>query len=145
MAQIRNCRQCRKIFQFTGGTMLCPVCRKMDEEEFERVRVFLRDYPGANMQEVSENTEVKISKINRWLREERLEVSEDSPVAINCENCGVRIRSGRFCTGCSRDLGREMLKASNELKENVRRSQDKGGSYEKDEFGLYYKHRRPDK
>lgn len=144
MADIRNCLQCNKIFQYMGGIALCPICKKADEEDFEKVRVYLRDNPGANMQEVSENTSVKISKINRWLREERLEVSKNSAVSINCEKCGAKIRSGRFCAECSKELGREIMKASNELKENLRRGGNRG-SVEKDDFGLYYKYRKPAK
>ena len=60
------------------------------------------------MQEVSDATGVKSSKIYRWLKQERLEVSEGSPVALNFEKCGIRIRSGRFCVECSKILAKEM-------------------------------------
>ena len=36
------------------------------------------------------------------------------------------------------------MKASNELKENLRRGGNRG-SVEKDDFGLYYKYRKPAK
>ncbi|NLG89099.1 MAG: flagellar operon protein YvyF [Clostridiaceae bacterium] len=143
MPEIKYCRECRKIFQYVSGPVLCPVCRKIDEEEFEKVRKFLREFPGANMQEVSDNTGVSPVKISRWLKEERLEVSEDSPVALNCEKCGVRIRSGRFCVECSKGLAREMMSAGMELKQSLskmsERKLDRG--FDKNEFGLYYKHK----
>jgi flagellar operon protein (TIGR03826 family) len=145
MPEIRYCRQCRKMFQYVAGSVLCPVCKKIDEEEFEKVRNFLRDFPGANMQEVSSNTGVSPNKINRWLKEERLEVSEDSPVALNCENCGIRIRSGRFCIECSKQLAREMMDAGRKLRDSLQRTGRKTGfGYEKEEFGLYYKHKDKD-
>ena len=34
------------------------------------------------------------------LREDRLEVTEDSAIMLNCESCGAPIRSGRFCEKC---------------------------------------------
>lgn len=140
MPEIRYCRVCRKMFQYVTGAQLCPACKQIDEEEYERVRTFLRDFPGANMQEVAENTQVNPNKISRWLKEERLEVSEGSPVALNCESCGVRIRSGRFCLDCSKGLAREMMNAGRELKESLGKTQDKS-SHNRDEFGLYYKHK----
>lgn len=143
MPEIRYCKECRRMFQYVSGPVLCHACKKKDDEEFEKVRIFLRDYPGANMQEVSSNTGVKASRINRWLKEERLEVSEGSPVALNCEKCGDRIRSGRFCVECSKALAREMMQARNELKQRLGSWSDKKGntSYGKEEFGLYYKHK----
>ena len=134
MPEIKYCRECRKIFQYVTGPVLCPVCRKKDEEEFEKVRKFLREFPGANMQEVSDNTGVSPAKISRWLKEERLEVSEDSPVALNCEKCGVRIRSGRFCVECSKGLAREMMNVGMELKQSLSKMSDRkpDRGYEKD-------------
>ncbi|AGC69538.1 flagellar operon protein YvyF [Thermoclostridium stercorarium subsp. stercorarium DSM 8532] len=138
MPEIRYCKECHRIFQYMGGPVLCSYCRKKDDEEFEKVRAFLKEYPGATMQEVSNATGVKPSKINRWLKEERLEVSEGSPVALNCERCGVRIRSGRFCIECSKMLAREMMQASGDLRQRLGRERV---PFEKDEFGLYYKHK----
>lgn len=94
------------------------------------------------MQEVSQYTGVNPNKINRWLKEERLEVSEGSPVAINCEKCGVRIRSGRFCVECSKSLAREIMQARNEMKRRLGMGDKSNASFDKDEFGLYYKHKR---
>lgn len=138
MPEIRYCKECHRIFQYFSGPVLCEECKKKDEEEYEKVRAFLRDYPGANMQEVSNITGVKASKIYRWLKEERLEVCEGSPVALNCERCGTRIRSGRFCVECSKALAREIMQAKGELRDHLQRGR---ASFEKDEFGLYYKHK----
>lgn len=142
MPELRYCKECRKLFQYVSGIALCPECKKKDDKEFEQVRSFLRDYPGANMQEVSQYTGVNPNKINRWLKEERLEVSEGSPVAINCEKCGVRIRSGRFCVECSKSLAREIMQARNEMKRRLGMGDKSNASFDKDEFGLYYKHKR---
>ncbi|MDD4666333.1 MAG: flagellar operon protein YvyF [Clostridia bacterium] len=143
MSEIRYCKICRKIFQYVTGPVYCHACMKVDEEEFEKVRAFLRDFPGANVREVTENTGVSPNKISRWLKEDRLEVSESSPIALNCENCGVRIRSGRFCLDCSKSLARDMMIAGKELKESLNKtsSSKRDTGFGKDDFGLYYKHR----
>jgi|GEM_PF-5528673 len=41
MPEIKYCRDCKKLFQYVTGPVLCHVCRKRDEEEFEKVRKFL--------------------------------------------------------------------------------------------------------
>jgi len=115
MPEIRNCRRCKKIFSYVTGPQLCEVCKKIDEEEFEKVRKFLRDFPGATIQEVSQATEVSQQTIYRYLREGRLEVASDSPIALLCENCGVRITSGRFCVNCSKRLANEMIATGKSL------------------------------
>lgn len=143
MPEIRYCKICRKMFQYVSGPVYCHLCRKLDDEEFEKVRTFLRDFPGANMREVTDNTGVSPNKISRWLKEERLEVSDSSPIALNCENCGIRIRSGRFCVGCSKNLASEMMNVGKELKQNLGETSQKRSSAAsgRDDFGLYYKHK----
>ena len=52
------------------------------------------------MAKVAEDCQVDERQIKQWLREDRLEVTEDSPLLLNCESCGAQIRSGRFCDKC---------------------------------------------
>ncbi|MGI6084083.1 MAG: flagellar operon protein YvyF [Acetivibrionales bacterium] len=117
MPEVKNCRRCRRIFMHTTGPQICDACKKIEEEEFERVRLFVRDFPGATIQEVSRETQVPIQLIYRFLKEGRLEVSESSPIALLCENCGVRIKSGRFCITCSKRLANDMISVGKTLKD----------------------------
>ena len=55
MPEIKYCRDCKSCSNMLQGRFL-PCLQKRDEEEFEKVRKFLREYPGANMQEVSNST-----------------------------------------------------------------------------------------
>ena len=34
------------------------------------------------------------------MREERLKFSDDSPVGIECMNCGAMIKFGKYCEAC---------------------------------------------
>lgn len=54
--------------------------------------------------EVSEECEVEPGQIRQWIREDRLQFAEDSPIRIPCEKCGVMMRSGRFCDKCSAEM-----------------------------------------
>lgn len=137
MPEVRNCRRCKKIFMFVTGPQLCDACKKLEEEEFERVRSFLKEFPGATIQEVARETDVPTQQIYKYLKEGRLEVAENSPIALQCENCGVRVKSGRFCINCSKKLANEMMNAGRSLKDSL----DKEYRNEEDERrGLRYIH-----
>jgi flagellar operon protein (TIGR03826 family) len=138
MPELRNCKRCKKIFMWAAGYQICEACKKLEEEEFERVRKFLRDYPGATINEVSEATEVSTQLIYRFLRDGRLEVTDNSPIALQCENCGIRILSGRFCVSCSKKLAAEMMNAGKSLKDSLDHKREK--RQEDEELGLRYMH-----
>lgn len=138
MPEVRNCKRCKRIFMFGGtGPQLCDECKRLEDEEFEKVRTFVRDFPGATVQEVSKETEVPTRLIYRFLKEGKLEVSEASPIALQCENCGARIKSGRFCIACSKRLANDMISAGKSLRDAVDKSSD---AYAKDKAGLRYLH-----
>lgn len=101
---VRNCRNCGRLFNYIGGTPVCPTCAREIEEKFGVVKEYIRDNPRATIQQVSDDNEVSIQQINKWIREERLCFSEDSVVGVSCENCGAMIRTGRFCPVCKDKL-----------------------------------------
>ena len=78
------------------GPILCPHC----VEEQEKVFQVVKDHHGADIAEVSRECNVEPSQIRQWIREERLQFADDSPIRIACEGCGTMIRSGRYCDKC---------------------------------------------
>ncbi len=119
MPEVKNCRKCKRIFMYVTGPQICDNCKKLEDEDFEKVRKFVKEFPGATIPEVSKETGVEVALIYRFLKEERLEVAEGSPIALQCENCGTRIKSGRFCVECSRKLAGEMISAGKALKASL--------------------------
>lgn len=101
---VRNCRKCGRIFNYVAGMPICQSCREKMEQKFQEVKTYIRDHRGAGIQEVSENCEVETSQIHQWIREERLVLSDDSPIGINCESCGTIIKTGRFCDKCKAEM-----------------------------------------
>lgn len=91
-----------------GGTPLCPACIKVLEERFQVTKTFIRENPHASIQEVSEECEVSIPQIKRWIREERLAFSDESQVGLECEGCGTMIRTGRFCDNCKSRMANQL-------------------------------------
>ena len=98
--EVRNCKGCGKLFNYLSGPPLCPTCAKALDLKFEEVKSYVYDHPRCDMQEVSEEMEVSIAQIKQWIREERLSFAEDSLIGIDCESCGVTIKTGRFCNSC---------------------------------------------
>jgi len=123
---------------YSTGPQICDACKKLEDEEYEKVRTFVRDFPGATVQEVSKETEVPTHLIYRFLKEGRLEVSESSPIALQCENCGSRIKCGRFCITCSKRLANDMISAGRTLRDNYGKSSE--AESKDDGRGLRYLH-----
>ena len=109
--EVKNCRTCGKLFNYMGtGRPICAACNAALEEKFFQVREYIREHKDAGVNEVSEENDVPVSQIKQWIREERLAFSENSQVGIECEKCGVQIRTGRFCKACKGNIT-EGLKA----------------------------------
>jgi len=104
---IRNCKTCGKIYNY-DGFKICLNCRRLEDENFKKVKEYIYDHPGANIQVVSEETDVPVNKILGYLREGRLELASGSALILECERCGVGINTGRFCNSCTKELEREL-------------------------------------
>jgi flagellar operon protein (TIGR03826 family) len=104
---IINCKKCGRIFA-DDGFDFCPICRNTEDEMFKKVKDYLYEYPGASVQQVSEETGVDAKKILKFLREGKLEIKDDSPnLILDCERCGTPIKTGRFCNKCIAEMQKE--------------------------------------
>lgn len=112
--EVKVCQSCKQMFHYIAGRVICPHCRKVEEEKFQAVKEYLRQYPGATLTQVSEETGVSSKLILRFLKEERLEISSDSLITLECETCGKKILSGTRCSDCTTKL----IKTLNEMKGN---------------------------
>lgn len=100
-----SCKMCGKLFNYEGGGLkVCPSCSKKMEDRFTEVKEYIYEHRTATMTEISEEFDIPIPQIKRWVKEERLAFSEDSPVTLSCESCGAQIRTGRFCVNCKKAL-----------------------------------------
>ncbi len=104
---VRNCRVCGRIFNYVSGPTTCPACRESMEAKFQEVKEYVREHKGVSIPEVAEACDVDAAQIRQWLRDERLEVTEDSALYLTCESCGAAIRSGRFCEKCKGNMTRD--------------------------------------
>lgn len=118
---VRNCKNCGKLFQFVGKP-ICPICSKKLEDKFFEVRDYIYDNPSANMSKVSEDMDVPVQQIKKWVREERLAFSKDSGITISCEKCSKPILTGRFCKKCKEGMRNDLSNlyvTENKVKKNT--------------------------
>lgn len=104
--QLRNCTRCGKLFAYVNRPV-CPACAKLEEEEFEQVKQYLRQHPYATVLEVAEATGIDQHRIQEWVRQGRL-ISTEFRLLGECESCGAPIASGRFCRNCAARLEAEL-------------------------------------
>ncbi len=111
---VRNCRTCGKLFNYLSGPPICPTCANALDKKFEMVKEYIYDHPRVGIKEVSEECEVSVAQITQWIREERLTFAEDLMIGLDCEGCGVTIRTGDFARhvkiGLQKDLKVYILK-----------------------------------
>lgn len=106
----RNCENCNKPFKYSGyGAVLCPICKKKDEEDFETVKDFLLKNPLSTGEEVFKATGVTAKTISKWLRDERFIMPQAINIGLKCEKCGEPIYKGKLCDNCKRQLAMGMM------------------------------------
>jgi hypothetical protein len=122
--EVKVCKNCRRLFNYIYGPELCPECSKImqlekneqadikirkaikpmvkdEEHKFEQVRDYIMANPKATVTQIAEANDIIPAKLFEWIRDERLEFSEDSENAwFQCEKCGAKIKSGRLCGRC---------------------------------------------
>lgn len=62
---VRNCKKCGKLFNFTG-TVMPGMCKRVGIEVFD-VRTYIYDNPKASMSTVAEEMDVPIQQIKKWV------------------------------------------------------------------------------
>lgn len=113
---VRNCKKCGKIFNYVMGPIICPACREASEAKFQEVKEYIREHKGCGINEVADACEVEVGQIKQWLRDDRLEVTEDSMITLQCESCGATIRSGRFCDKCKNQTASGLQQVVNDAR-----------------------------
>lgn len=108
-----NCKSCGRLFIYQSGPPICKKCLSILDEKFEKVKEYLYDNPGASIQNISEENDVSVQQITKWVREERLEFTSESIIGVDCEICGEIIKTGRYCKRCKDDLAVKLGKAFN--------------------------------
>ena len=76
---------------------------KARNDDFGRVKDYLRKNPNASTAETAEATEVDLDTITGYIRSGRLNIVPRD-VQLHCEVCGKSISKGRLCNTCGKEL-----------------------------------------
>jgi len=120
MPDVRNCRKCGKIFNYIGGAPICPACREEEEKVFQKVKEYLYENPGASLTQVSIDLDVSVELIRRFLKDGRLEITnDDGNLILECENCGRSIKTGRYCFECEKELSAGLKSIASQMQREL--------------------------
>ena len=116
---IRQCRRCRKIFNYISNPN-CPNCVRELDEIFYNVRNYLYEHPKSDVAEICEQTDAEEDEVITWLREGRLILTHPENGLLRCETCDKPIASGRYCEACSNEVKKQLESTARKLQENQR-------------------------
>lgn len=111
------------------GPPLCPACVADLEEKFQEVKEYLRANPKSTLSVIAEENNVSVKQIKQWVREERLTFTEESQITLDCEMCGAKILTGRFCDKCKASIHNELSSA---IKRPTKKLEPRKNLHEKD-------------
>jgi len=100
---LKNCTRCGNLYSSSHQT-LCPECLEKDEEDFKKVRNFVKDNPKVAIEVVVEATGVPEEQIREYVRNGRLDVAYFAGPVLHCARCGKPISSGDYCVLCQKEL-----------------------------------------
>ena len=108
---VRQCKYCNRLFQYISNPH-CPDCiHKLDDAE-KKVRDFLYRSPGADVQQISEGTELEERLVLYLIKEGILTVNDgvNAPAGsgLKCSVCGRGIATGTICETCRAHLGKQL-------------------------------------
>lgn len=127
--EVRNCKGCGRLFNYMQGPPLCPACVADLEEKFQEVKEYLRANPKSTLSVIAEENNVSVKQIKQWVREERLTFTEESQITLDCEMCGAKILTGRFCDKCKASIHNELSSA---IKRPAKKLEPRKNLHEKD-------------
>lgn len=101
---VRNCKNCGRLFNYIAGPPICPECKDSIEKKFQQAKEFVRNTAHATVSMVAEEVDVPEQQVKQWIREERLVFADSAIAGIACEVCGEPITTGRFCAKCKNQV-----------------------------------------
>ncbi|TVX96115.1 flagellar protein [Cohnella terricola] len=105
------CPRCGKLFN-KNFRDVCNNCHLEVEKDYERCVEHLRKNRGLDIQQLSDDMEVSIKQITRWIKEGRISLVNAPNMSYPCESCGILIREGHLCESCRKRLTRDVKNAT---------------------------------
>jgi flagellar operon protein (TIGR03826 family) len=105
---VANCPKCGKVYVKNLLHDICPACVKANDLQCDTCIKYLKENRGITLQQLSDETEVPISLIIKFIREGRISVLGHRNMAYPCEVCGDDIRERNMCDSCRQKLKKDV-------------------------------------
>ncbi|MDF2907772.1 MAG: regulatory protein MerR [Herbinix sp.] len=69
------CKHCHKIFNSRFKAYSCEDCKKIDNDQFDNIESYLKEYPNSNALQISEALGITAYEVLNYLKEGRLNIS----------------------------------------------------------------------
>lgn len=76
--QTNICKHCHKIFQSRYKTYSCKECKEIDNNQFDDIETYLKEYPNSNALQISEALGITAFEVLNYIKEGRLNMSRGS-------------------------------------------------------------------
>ncbi|NLK28536.1 MAG: hypothetical protein GX306_09380 [Clostridiales bacterium] len=70
------CKHCYKVFKSRIRTFTCKNCRQIDDDHFDDIEAYLKEYPNSNALQISEALGITAYEVLNYLKEGRLHISK---------------------------------------------------------------------
>jgi hypothetical protein len=140
--ELAKCVRCGKLFNKIKLSV-CQPCESEEDREILKVQSHLRDHPSSSLEDASNELEIYLDDIERWIMEKRLTIQFTKGASVKCILCGQPIVTGRVCSKCSERLGSSF--AVPEVKKSTHREESDSGRIrggDSDGFGVAQKYHR---
>ncbi|QGG46470.1 hypothetical protein FTV88_0291 [Heliorestis convoluta] len=105
---VKNCASCHTLFfNPIRSQILCPQCKEDEEINLGKVHTFLNNHQDASLLDVVMETGISESQIRRYIEEGRIDTTSFTGLELNCQICGLPIKTGNRCSRCSDELKKE--------------------------------------
>ena len=120
---LKNCRECGKVFIAKGDENLCRACLRKEEVDRNRLLDYVRDNPGITIEHALKNSGVPEKIVKRMVLEGVFSSSAPSSATTSatqasrvCVICGRAIGgSGIYCKSCLSRLQRETKSVADQV------------------------------
>lgn len=114
---VRTCKRCKSFIHENSLHDYCTECIKKVEEVFDKIREYLREYPGATAFEMEQRLGISAHIITNFVRDGRLIEIPNEYLNMECLRCGCLLLSAhhKYCPICEIAIQKEIEIAKQSL------------------------------
>lgn len=126
--RLKKCRRCKTPIHENSLREYCSRCYEIVEETFDKIRGYLKEYPGATAYEMEQRLGIPVHVINNFVKDGRLIEIQNEYLNIQCLRCGCLLLSAyhKYCPVCEAEMKQHIEKAKEELSNSNINSKETG-------------------